>query len=92
MKIDILTIFPQLVVHIYFLVGQAGIGWFNLPIETAMSQGFRFSGLPHRKTLPSAGGCSGHPLHCYTHRRCWQRFVAAPVRTSAVWSSPFPGV
>ena len=33
----VLTVFPQLVVHIYFLVGQSAIGWINLPIETAMS-------------------------------------------------------
>ena len=33
----VLTIFPQLVVHIYFLVGQASIGWITMPIETVMS-------------------------------------------------------
>ena len=33
----VLTIFPQLAVHLYFLVGVAGMGYFNFPIETAMS-------------------------------------------------------
>ena len=33
----ILTVFPQAIVHIYFIVGQWGIGWFTLPIEVAMS-------------------------------------------------------
>lgn len=33
----VLTIFPQLVVHLYFLFGPSGIGWINMPIETAMS-------------------------------------------------------
>ena len=31
------TIFPQLIVHLYFLFGPSGIGWINMPIETAMS-------------------------------------------------------
>merc|ERR1711871_1361594 len=29
----VLSLFPQLVVHVYFLVGQGAIGWFSLPIE-----------------------------------------------------------
>jgi len=33
----VLTIFPQLVAHLYFLVGQEQIGWFTMPIEVAMS-------------------------------------------------------
>ena len=32
----VLTIFPQIGVHVYFLFGQQ-IVWFNLPIETALS-------------------------------------------------------
>jgi len=32
----VLTIFPQLVAHLYFLFGQPVI-WFNLPVETASS-------------------------------------------------------
>ena len=33
----VLSIFPQLFVHIYFLVGQSAIGWIIMPIETVMS-------------------------------------------------------
>ena len=33
----VLTLFPQLVVHIYFVAGQNAIGWFTMPIEYAMS-------------------------------------------------------
>jgi hypothetical protein len=35
----VLTLFPQLVIHIYFLFGQQAIdrSWFTLPIETALS-------------------------------------------------------
>ena len=35
----VLTLFPQTVVHLYFLFGQQAVdeSWFNLPIETALS-------------------------------------------------------
>ena len=33
----VLSIFPQICVHIYFVVAQGNIGWFNLPIEIVMS-------------------------------------------------------
>ena len=33
----VLTVFPQTILHVYFIVGQASIGWFTLPIEIALS-------------------------------------------------------
>jgi len=33
----VLSIFPQIVVFLYFMVGQWAIGWFTLPIEVATS-------------------------------------------------------
>lgn len=55
----VLTCFPQLVVHIFFLFGQDAVGWFSEPLECASAR--RARGAPRARSAAHALRPRGAP-------------------------------
>ena len=78
----VLTVFPQTILHVYFIVGQASIGWFTLPIEIALSSIYLILLLfelvlgygTFKRLIAKVCARASRPLAHYAHNRAHYAF------------------